>query len=71
MYIHVALEQTADKLVEMTLESVPKATPTSSTNIPLVGTATADDSSSDSEAAVDIEEYVGDDDPVTHHVIVT
>ena len=57
------MEQTADKLVEMTLESAPEATTTGPT--PLVGTATAEDSDSDSEPAVDIDEYIGEDeDPV-------
>ncbi len=49
----------------MTLEG-DKATPTSVTMAtPLVGGA-EDDSDSDSEAAVDIDEYIEDDDPVSH-----
>lgn len=61
------MEQTADKLVEMTLDSAPEATPTDSSSIPLVGTATAegDSDSDDSGPAVDMEEYTGEDeDPV-------
>ena len=59
------VEQTVDKLVEMTLDSAPEpeATPTSPT--PLVGTATAEDSDSDSEPAVDIDDYTEEEDPVS------
>ena len=60
---HSALEQTVDKLVEMTLDSAPEATPTGPT--PLVGTAIAEDSDSDSEPAVDIDEYTEEEDPVS------
>ena len=50
----------------MTLDSAPEATPTDPTCcIPLVGTTTTEDGDSDSEPAVDIEEYDDEDnDPV-------
>ena len=70
MFILV-FDQTTDKLMEMTLDSAPKATPTDSTSLPLVGMATADESDSDSEPAVDMEEFVGDEDPVSHDCHMT
>ena len=74
-HTHSALEQTVDKLVEMTLDSAPEATPTAPTQ--LVGMPTEEDSDSDSEPVVDIDEYTEDvKDPVfplscTCHVTVT
>lgn len=63
------VEQTAEKLVEMTMEAADKKTRpavASSQPTPLVGSATEQDSDSDSEPAVDIDEYqVEDDDPVS------
>ena len=73
LYMCPALEQTSDKLVEMTLDSAPEATPTDTSSIPLVGTVTANDSDSDDSApAVDMEEYTGeDDDPVQHVMLLS
>jgi ubiquitin-like-conjugating enzyme ATG3 len=60
----IALEQTTDKLVEMTLDSAPAATPTDPSCIPLVGTATADEGEeSDGEPAVNMEDYSDNEDP--------
>ena len=59
----------------MTLDSAPEAATTGPT--PLVGMATAEDSGSDSEPAVDIDEYMGEDEdpvflpPLMCHVTVT
>lgn len=63
--LHTATEHIVDKLVEMTLDAVPKPETAHTDPTPLVGTATTEDSDSDSEPAVDIDEYTGeDDDPV-------
>lgn len=61
----LALEQTTDKLVEMTLDSAPQATPTNSSDLPLVGKVTdAEDAESDDSGPVaDMEEYDEDLDP--------
>jgi ubiquitin-like-conjugating enzyme ATG3 len=62
----IALEQATDKLLEMTLDSAPKTTPTDTSDIPLVGTATADedDKESDDEGPIpDMDDYAEDDDP--------
>ena len=63
------VEQTAERLVEMTMEAADKKTQpavASTEPTPLVGTAIEQDSDSDSEPAVDIDEYqVEDDDPVS------
>lgn len=65
----IAVEQTTEKLVEMTLDSAPQ-TPISeafATPTPLVGKATVEDSDSDSDPVVDIDDYNGEeeDDPAT------
>ena len=67
-HVITALEQTMDKLVEMTMDSAPKTTPTDPSSIPLVGTATADEDaeSDDSGPVADIDDWEGDDDPVSH-----
>ena len=68
-YMYTALDQTTDKLVEMMLDSAPKATPTTdSSPIPLVGTATTDEDgeSDDSGSVANMEDYSEDDDPVSH-----
>ena len=55
--------------MEMTLDSAPKDTPTDPSDIPLVGTATADEEdkeSDDDEPVVDMDGYMEDDDPVSH-----
>ena len=69
--IITALEQATDKLLEMTLDSAPKTTPTDTSDIPLVGTATADedDKESDDEGPIpDMDDYAEDDDPVSHMI---
>lgn len=72
----LALEHTVDKLVEMTLDSAPESEATPTAPTPLVGTATIQDSDSDSEPVVDIDEYTGEDEdpvqyPFTCHMTVT
>lgn len=61
----LAVEQVTEKVVEMTLEGDKKATAPVPV-VPLVGVVGgADDSDSDSEPAVDIDEYpLEEDDPV-------
>ena len=65
---YIGIEQTTEKLTEMKLEGEKKAAPTQpNTTVPLVGGATVeDDSDSDSEPAVDIDDFKEEEDPVIY-----
>ena len=65
---YIGIEQTTEKLTEMKLEGEKKAAPTQpNTTVPLVGGATVeDDSDSDSEPAVDIDDFEEEEDPVIY-----
>ena len=65
---YIGIEQTTEKLTEMKLEGEKEAAPTQpNTAVPLVGGATVeDDSDSDSEPAVDIDDFEEEEDPVIY-----
>ena len=61
------MDQVQEKVVEMTLEEGKSPVPLVPTAVPLVGRGEegADDSDSDSEPVVDIDEYKEEEDPVS------
>lgn len=65
--VGVGIEQTQEKLTEMKLEGEKKSAPEQPVAVvPLVGGATVeDDSDSDSEPAVDIDDFEEEEDPVS------
>ena len=66
VFLPSGFEQTTEKLTEMKLEGEKGTAPTQPTStLPLVGGATVDDDSdSDSEPAVDIDDFEEEEDPV-------
>ena len=62
-----AVEQVQEKVMEMTLEEGKPPVPLVSPSVPLVGGKEEDDehSDTDSEPAVDIDEYQEEEDPVS------
>ena len=62
-----AMEQVQEKVVEMTLEEGKSPASLVPTTVPLVGRGEegAEDSDSDSEPVVDIDEYKEEEDPVS------
>jgi len=69
----LAMEQVQEKVVEMTLEEGKSPASLVPTTVPLVGRGEegAEDSDSDSEPVVDIDEYKEEEDPVSmgHQVL--
>ena len=65
--LDAAIEQAQEKLTEMKLEGEKESAPEQPISaVPLVGGATVqDDSDSDSEPAVDIDDFEEEDDPVS------
>ena len=65
--VDAAVEQAQEKLTEMKLEGEKETTPQQPVSaVPLVGgTTVQDDSDSDSEPAVDIDDFEEEEDPVS------